>query len=184
MSTLFRYTFGNKSKEKKIINKMIDNIDLELHQKEYLLERFVDIMYDDFDIIAIKNKTAFQFFRFLALVSGILVPIVANLTENIHFLGCNKTAIITILGLITSIAFGFLQIFQNEKVWLHHREMFEIIRTEGYKFLNLAGEYEKCETHKAAYPKFVGRLEDLIKLDIKKYTQLIDKREKNIKSDE
>lgn len=183
MSTLFRYTFGNKSKEKAIINKMIEKLDLLEYQKEYLLERFVNIMYDDFDIIAIKNKMAFQFFRFTALVSGILVPIVANLNDNTIILGCNKTLLITILGLLTSISFGFLQIFQNEKVWLHHREMFEIIRTEGYKFLNLAGEYAN-KTHKDSYPEFVSKLEDLIKTDIRKYTQLIDKREKNIKLSE
>ena len=94
MSTLFRYTFGNKSKEKAIINKMIKELDLHEYQKEYLLERFLDIMYDDFDIIAIKNKLAFQFFRFIALVAGILVPIVANLDDSIIILGCNKTVLI------------------------------------------------------------------------------------------
>ncbi len=180
MSTLLRYTFGNKSKEKAIINKMIEDLDLHEYQKKYLLERFIDIMYDDFDIIAIKNKLAFQFFRFIALVAGVLVPVVANLDDNIIILGCNKTLLITILGLLTSISFGFLQIFQNEKVWLHHRETFEILRTEGYKFLNLAGDY--CnKTHQDAYPEFVNKLEDLIKKDIRKYTQLIDKRDKNVK---
>ena len=61
--------------------------------------------------------------------------------------------------------------------------MFEVIRTEGYKFLNLAGDYSN-KTHKDSYPEFVSKLEDLIKKDIRKYTQLIDKREKSIKSNE
>lgn len=182
MSTLFRYTFGNKSKEREIINKMVEKLDLLEYQKEYLLSRYVDILYDDFDIIAIKNKIAFQFFRFTALIAGIIVPVVANLDDNMLLLGFNKTTIITVLGLLSSISFGFLQLFQNEKIWLHHREMFEVIRTEGYKFLNLAGEYNN-KSHKEAYPEFVFVLEELIKTDIKKYTQLIDLREKSIKSE-
>ncbi|HPX76986.1 MAG TPA: DUF4231 domain-containing protein [Bacteroidales bacterium] len=158
---------------------MIEKLDLFEYQKEYLLGRFVDIMYDDFDITAIKNKLAFHFFRFTALVAGILVPIVTNLNDNI-ILSFNKTLVLTILGLLSSISFGFLQIFQNEKVWLHHREIFEVIRTEGYMFLNLAGEYSN-KTHKESYPEFVCKVEDLIKSDIRKYIQIIDKREKNIK---
>jgi hypothetical protein len=180
MSRIFRYTFGNKKNEKQIITKMLEEIDLEVYQKEYLQGRFIDILYDDFDLVAIKNKIAFQILRLTALVAGVLVPIVANLNDNIVLINLNKTALITILGILSSISYGFLQLFQNEKVWLHHRETFEILRTEGYKFLNLAGQYGGYNSHKLAYPHFANILEELIKMDIKAYSQLLDKREKNI----
>lgn len=184
MSTFLRYTFGNKAKEKKTLEKMLEEIELEDYRKVYLMERFLDILYDDFDIIAIKNKMAFQLLRFVALVSGVMVPIVANLNDNLHVFGLNKTAVITILGLLTSISFGFLQVFKNEKVWLHHRKTFEVLRTEGYKFLNLAGEYRKYESHGHAYPLFSTKLEDFIKEDIELYTQMVGSREKERREEE
>lgn len=181
MRGMFRYMLGNKNREKEIIKKMISKISLDDYMKEYLLSRYIDILYDDYDSIAIKNKIAFQIFRLISLISGVLVPIVANFNDNFTIFGITKIDSITILSLSTFISFGFLQLFQNEKVWLHCREIYEIIRTEGYKFLNLAGEYSEYNSHSKAYPFFVEKIEDVVKNDIKVYTHIIDNREKNIK---
>jgi hypothetical protein len=177
MSNGFRYLTGNKKNEKLTIEKMLKDIDLYDYQKAYILERFIDILYDDFDVIAIKNKVVFQILRFTALISSILIPVIANLNDNLIIINQDKTSIITILGLLSTVSFGFLQIYKNEKVWLHHRETFEILRTEGYSFLNLSGEYGECNTHKKAFPQFSNNIESLIRKDISCYTQIIKKSE-------
>lgn len=180
---LLRYSFGNNKGDKQTILSILENVEVEEYQKIYLTNRIPDILSDDFDLIAIKNKIAFQILRFLALICGVLVPVIVNLNENIVVFGLSKNMWVTILGIISAVSFGFLQAFQNEKVWLHHREMYEVLRTETYKYLTLSGHYNKFENHKVAFPEFAEVIEEEIKRDIKAYTSIIEKREKNSKTE-
>lgn len=166
-----RYFSGNKKAEKETINQMLEAIDLEKSQKVFIKERFTDILFDDFDSVAIKNKLVYQVLSVVTLLCSASVPFIANT----NFIGEYYRADITALaGVVSTLAFGVLYTFRNEKVWVQQRITFEILRTEGYMFLTSSGKYSGKQ-HKDNFPLFAYNIESIIREDIKVYFNVLKK---------
>jgi hypothetical protein len=100
-----RYYFGNNKKDKSTISELIENIELDDYQRKYLTIRIPEILDVDFDRIAIQSKFFFQLFKILTIISGILVPIVANFNPEFKLFNMERDLIITILGIISALSF-------------------------------------------------------------------------------
>lgn len=154
--------------------KLINTNDLAPEQVDYIKTRFFDTLYL-LDKLAIENKHLFYWLRFLILVVGALIPVFTNLDLLIPSLDLKFSRIIvTVISLIPVISFSFLQVFKNDKMWIHHRTKFEMIKCELYRFLNLCGHYQRYDSQRTAYPYFVCRVEEMFEQEIKDYFQSLD----------
>ncbi len=50
--------------------------------------------------------------------------------------------------------------------WEHYRRTAEQLKSEGWQFFQLIGEYREYKTHREAYLVFATRVEDLIQQDV------------------
>ncbi|MFA6402506.1 MAG: DUF4231 domain-containing protein [Salinivirgaceae bacterium] len=170
-----RYYFGNNKKDKSTISELIENIELDDYQRKYLTIRIPEILDVDFDRIAIQSKFFFQLFKILTIISGILVPIVANFNPEFKLFNMERDLIITILGIISALSFSFLQTFKYERIGLQHRIMYENLRTETFKFITKSENYSGYTTHREAFFLFAEKIETMIKNDIYQYASNVEK---------
>jgi uncharacterized protein DUF4231 len=84
-------------------------------------------------------------------------------------------AIVT--GLFIAIAAGIEEIFHYGDIWREKRNAAELLKIEGWRYLQLARPYRQA-THKAAYSDFAANVELLIEREIKDYMVVTQPAEK------
>lgn len=84
--------------------------------------------------------------------------------------------IIFISSLIVTISVGLLKLFRFQEVRERKATYAELLRIEGFKFLQLAGEdYKGIDKYDEAFPIFVGKVENMIKEAMEGYIKIYDK---------
>ena len=121
-----------------------------------------------------RNCWDYYFTQIIILISGIVIPILANLEQDnvIRW-------IITGLGLATSIAAGINQLFKLERKWIHYRVITEKLRIEGYAFLGLSSYYSEFKTHNEAFTLFNSRIDEILILDLTQYKEILLTKQKD-----
>ena len=59
--------------------------------------------------------------------------------------------------------------FRYGERWRHYRRTAELLKTEGWQFLQLTGHYRRHAAHALAYPLFASRVEDILQQDVDAY---------------
>jgi len=163
----FRYFLfnSNKKNECQVITALLASSDLSDNEKEYIQKRFMDALFS-LDKLAIKNKIVFEFFRVTILLVAIAIPTVLNIPLE----KSSASVIATVLSFTGALLFGILQIFKQDRIWIHHRKYFEYLRAELYSFVTLSGErYQQYSSHKEAFKIFSGEAEKTFRTEIKDY---------------
>lgn len=75
-----------------------------------------------------------------------------------------------VTSLVVAICAGLEDLFSFGDIWREKRAAAELIKIEGLRFFQLAGEYNQArKTHADLYPVFVARVEDIIVSEVKDY---------------
>jgi len=74
-----------------------------------------------------------------------------------------------VVSLVVAISGGLEALYNYGAIWREKRAAAELIKSEGFSFLQLVGEYEKFQSHKDAYKLFASNVERLIRSEIKDY---------------
>ena len=72
-------------------------------------------------------------------------------------------------SLVVAIGAGLENVFGFGEIWREKRMAAELIKSEGFSFLQLAGGYAQFKTHREAHKLFAQNVEDLIRHEIKDY---------------
>jgi hypothetical protein len=114
------------------------------------------------------NRNRYFFWRLITLLGGVLVPALVTLQLN----GPARapvtwaTFVVSLLVASSAAVEGF---FRYGERWRHYRRTAELLKTEGWQFLQLTGYYRRPATHAAAYPLFASRVEDILQQDVDAY---------------
>jgi hypothetical protein len=99
------------------------------------------------------------------IIGGILIPALVGLNVT-------GTASIPVrwtvfgLGLVVATAATTESFFHYGDRWAHFRRTAELLKSEGWQFLQLSGPYASDATHAAAYPRFVATVEAVVQRDV------------------
>ena len=74
-----------------------------------------------------------------------------------------------VVSLLIAVSAGLESLFGWGDIWREKRMAVELIKSEGFSFLQLAGGYAQFKTHQEAYKLFAQAVEDLIRHEIKDY---------------
>ncbi|HWC15944.1 MAG TPA: DUF4231 domain-containing protein [Terriglobales bacterium] len=74
-----------------------------------------------------------------------------------------------IASLIVAICAGIEGLFSFGDIWREKRAAAELIKSEGFSFLQLTGDYKQFTTHAGAFEQFAANVEGLIRSEIKEY---------------
>ncbi len=74
------------------------------------------------------------------------------------------------LGLLVAAAVALEEFFRFGERWRHFRQQSELLRSEGWGFLELSGPgYRRFDSHAEAFPAFVARAEEQLRQEVGVY---------------
>jgi hypothetical protein len=101
--------------------------------------------------------------RLVAIIGGVIVPALVGLQ-----LGPDGAKVmswfILAISLTVAVALAVESFFRWGERWTHYRRMAELLKSEGWLFIQLAPPYQG--THADAYPAFAGRVEAIVAADV------------------
>jgi hypothetical protein len=114
------------------------------------------------------NRDRYFFWRLITIIGGVLVPALVTLNLNGSAVGAViwATFAVSLLVAISAAVEGF---FRYGERWRHYRRTAELLKTEGWQFLQLTGHYRRHLAHATAYPLFASRIEDILQQDVDAY---------------
>jgi hypothetical protein len=123
------------------------------------------------DSRASKAKWKYFLLRGTVVVGGALIPALVGLRELKQFEEFDWVFAVAsvVVSLLVAVCAGLESLFGWGDIWREKRMAAELIKSEGFSFLQLTGSYAKCETHQQAYKPFAQNVEDLIRHEIKDY---------------
>lgn len=147
---------------------------LELGDKkrnDYLDARWVKYI-EWWDSRSRDAKWRHQSLRAVVVIAGALIPALVGVRELMieHKRWGMLFAILSILAsVVVAICAGLESLYNYGGIWREKRAAAELIKSEGFSFLQLAGKYKDYATHAAAYKTFASNVEELISSEIKDY---------------
>ena len=131
-------------------------------------------------------KWKYQYLRAAVVIAGALIPALVGLRElNVWGRYGWIFAVASIVAsLVVAICAGLESLYSYGNIWREKRAAAELIKSEGFSFLQLAGEYKEYKSHAEAYPQFATNVEQLIRSEIKDYIMAVAPRRRGAENDD
>jgi hypothetical protein len=148
--------------QKRDFSLLIDALELPEIGKRFLRLRWLDQMLWA-ERRAGEARNRYYALRMLAIIGGVIVPALVGLQLSPDAARAMSWVILAI-SLAVAVALAIESFFHWGERWLHYRRMAELLKSEGWLFLQLGGPYQG--THAAVYPEFARRIEAIIAADV------------------
>ena len=137
---------------------------------EYINARWLKYV-EWWDSRAAKAKWKYLALRSTVVVGSALIPALVGLRELKRFEEADWMFSVAsiFVSLAVAICAGLESLFGWGDIWREKRMAAEIIKSEGFSFLQLTGGYAQFKTHQEAYKLFAQNVEELIRHEIKDY---------------
>lgn len=137
---------------------------------EYIEARWLKYV-EWWDSRARKAKSRYHGLRSAVIIGGALIPALVGLRElNVWGNHTWPFAVASIIAsLVVAICAGLESLFGFGNIWREKRAAAELIKSEGFSFLELIGDYKDFGSHKDAFKQFAGAVEQLVRNEIKDY---------------
>lgn len=141
---------------------------------------------------AVAAQRWYYILRLTTIIGGVIVPALVTLkvgggtVQGVTgtILDTGFTAWLTVvISLLVAISAAIDEFFHFGERWRHYRRTVELLKVEGWQYLQLGGPYRSEKSHLEAYPVFAARVEEILQHEVEVYiTQVV--REKERKRDE
>jgi Protein of unknown function (DUF4231) len=148
---------------------LVDDLDLEPPRKRFLRSRWLDqVVWTEAKAAQARNR--YYGLRLTTLVGALIVPALATL-DPADDTAKNAARIATwVVGLVVATSAAIEGFFHYGERWRTYRRTAELLKTEGWLYLQLSGRYSASgATHATVYPMFALRVEELIQADVDTY---------------
>jgi hypothetical protein len=159
---------------------LIDALDLDEMQKRFLRSRWLD------QVIWLEGKAAqtqrrYYRLRLITVVGAVVVPALVGLQAFDSWVGDVAQAGAIVISLIVAVSAAIEQFFRFGERWQHYRSTAERLKSEGWLYFELAGEYGRDGASSGAlFPSFAARVEDLLQAEVNVFvTQVTAERKKD-----
>lgn len=145
---------------------------LELSHELYLKRRWADMVIW-WHSRAKDARWKYMLLRAMVVVGGVLIPVFSAITMNAsyHEIGTIATAIV---GATVAAAAAWEGVANYGEVWRDKRRAAELLKVEGWQFLQLSGKYQMDDTLKTAFPLFVNEVETMVASEVGEYLKTFD----------
>ncbi len=145
------------------LQSVIKTLELEPAQQEYLVTRFAG------QVVWMERKAQtaqrrYVVARLTTLIGALIIPVLVGLTPSDADLSDAIRIATGVIGLVVAISTAVEQFFHYGARWQHYRRTVERLKTEGWRFFELIDDYRSSKSpgHKAQFPRFAVRVEDLL----------------------
>ena len=123
-----------------------------------------------------ESRRRYYISRAIAAVGSVIVPALVGLN-----LGDWASVYIRwttfLFGLAVAVSLAFDELFHFGDIWREKRDAAELLKIEGWRFMQLAGRYVG-KNYKEAYPEFADQVEEIIEREIKTYIAVVQEKTK------
>jgi len=153
------------------MKKLMQGVELKDQKlNEYINSRWLKYV-EWWDWRAAEAKWKYFTLRSAVVVGSALIPALVGLRELKQFdqMAWMFSVASIVVSLLIAVCAGLESLFGWGDIWREKRIAAELIKSEGFSFLQLSGGYSQFETHQEAYKLFVQTVEDFIRHEIKDY---------------
>ena len=149
------------------LDQLIAQLRLSELRRQFLRSRWLDQLVW-VEGRATHNRDRYFFWRLITIIGGVLVPALVTLQLN-GSATASVTWVTFAVSLLVAISAAVEGFFRYGERYRHYRRTAELLKTEGWQFLQLTGHYRRHIAHATAYPLFAGRVEDILQQDVDAY---------------
>ena len=149
------------------LDRQVDRLTLDDQGREYFRGRCVAYLRF-LEKEARMNMRRYYGLRIPAIVLAAVVPalVAANL-------GPGWRVVTVIFGVTVAAATAVEHFVGAGEKWRHYRRAAELMKSEAWLFVELAGRYAADTTHQEALPKFTDTIETMVQGDVREYVTRI-----------
>lgn len=160
---------------------LLDELQLEPFRKEILRQRWLD-QVGWMGRQARRMRRRYQLVRIPVVLGGVAIPgLIAILLSaggrEQTFLPGVSTEAIRIVAFFVSLGVAALTAYEEVMRfgdrWRHYRRTTERLKTLGWQYLTLSGQFKRFRTHDDGFTAFTERVEDALNEDVEGYLSAI-----------
>jgi hypothetical protein len=163
---------------------VISKLDMSADKKAWMKDRWL-AQVGWFDRKSVSANRWHSVLRIVAIGGGVLIPGLVSLSVSDRGMAgsWDDFAKLTfVLSLLVAIAVGLDEFFHFGERWRHFRRTAELLKMEGWLFIEGAGRYRnhqhRSDFHERFFPVFATKVEDLVKRDVEIYlTRIVQERQ-------
>ena len=158
---------------------IIEQLELDQLQKSYLSSRWLDqVMW--LEARAGDMRDWHRRLRIGAIVASAIVPILitVNFNEDKTIDKWLKVATVGISAFVT-VAGAVEEFSQFGDKWYRYRRTAEVLKSQGWQFMERSGVYQDFSEHRLAFPLFAEQVEGIIQRDVEVYVEEALQRQKS-----
>jgi len=152
---------------KQELGSVIDELEMETLQKKFLRSRWLD-QVTWMEGKANHARTWYYFLRLTAIIGGVIVPALVSLNVGGQAATVTRWTVF-VISLLVAISVAVEEFFHYGERWRHYRQTVETLKSEGWRFFQLAGNYRRYPSHAGAYPRFATIVEQISQQDVQTY---------------
>jgi hypothetical protein len=143
---------------------LISQTSLSPLQQEFLRGRWLDqVRWAERK--ADSTQRWYRWLRLITITGGVIIPALVGLDITGTAAGGIRWAVFG-LGLVVALSAAIEGFFHYGDRWPHYRRLAELLKSEGWQFFQLSGQYAGAASHAAAYPRFAAHVEAIIQRDV------------------
>ena len=163
------------------LSTLLEGLDVEPFRKEVLRQRWLD-QVGWMGRQARRMRRRYQLLRVPVVLGGVAIPgLIAILLSaggsEQTFLPGISTEAVRIVAFFVSLGVAGLAAYEEVMRfgdrWRHYRRTTELLKTLGWQYLTLSGQFKRFRTHDDAFTAFTERVEDALNEDVEGYLSAI-----------
>jgi hypothetical protein len=150
---------------------LVNSLDLDDLQKAYFTSRWLDqVMW--LEKRARQMRNWHQRLRIGAIIVSAIVPVLItiNFHENKNVDKWLKVLTVGISATVT-VAGAVEEFSQFGDKWYRYRKAAELLKSQGWSFIELSSTYSSHKTHRLAFRTFAENIETIIQRDVEIYVE-------------
>lgn len=146
---------------------LIETLDMDDVHKRFLHSRWLD------QVLWMEGKTNdarrwYYTLRLTTIIGGVIIPALVSLNIGGEAAAWMRWSVF-VISLLVAISTAMEEFFHYGDRWRHYRQTVETLKSEGWQFFQLAGNYRRYQTHTQAYARFASRVEEISQEDVLVY---------------
>lgn len=140
--------------------------------QDYLKERWIGMIIW-WHNRAVEARVRFMRLRLVTVAGGVSIPVLTTLSMR-DLWSTYFTVATAIVGAVVAGAAAWEGVANYGDTWREKRRAAELLKVEGWQFLQLVGPYQQDRDHREAFPRFASSVEAMIAKEVGEYLAVFD----------
>jgi signal transduction histidine kinase len=154
------------------LEKLIDGIEELAPYREFLKNRWIHMVLW-WHSRSIGARWKYFTLRATMVVGGVMIPVLTTLNMLPEWRD-KVTIVIAIVGAIVAGAAAWEGVANYGETWREKRRAAELLKVEGWQFLQLCGAYQQDQDYRTAFPRFASAVESMVAKEVGEYLAQFD----------